>query len=89
MVIGSGEFGIALLLGRGDGTFETEHVIAPQAPQDVVVEDVSGDGILDIIVMDTDSVSALLGHGDGSFQEASSLFAGESLRSIVLGDVKQ
>src|SRR6185437_16361513 len=65
--------GVAVSLGNGDGTFTQ----AAQSPislgQDlsaIVVGDFNGDGKLDLAVTDetANTVSVLLGNGDGTFQ---------------------
>ena len=63
-----------VLLGRGDGTFSFGSQQAapapPLAPFQVVVADLTGNGIPDIITANRpdNSVSVLLGNPDGSFQ---------------------
>ncbi len=77
---GSGTtFGVAVLLGTGDGGFETAHNINlnNQAAVSVAVADVNRDGKQDLLVTtdcfsathcDTGGVWVLLGDGDGNFQ---------------------
>ncbi len=89
---GSGILGtVSVLLGNGNGTFQTQQTLATgSSPRSVVVGDVNGDGIPDIIVGDfaSNTVSVLLGNGNGTFQ-AQRTFAtvGVSPRSLALGDV--
>ncbi len=72
------DFGLDVLLGNGDGTFQP---LAPYAvgsfPEDVVAADLNGDGIIDLATADSfgtanakNSVSVLLGNGDGTFAPA-------------------
>ena len=68
-----GSNGVAILLGKGNGTF-AEPVIAtvPGFPTDItqiVDADFNGDGIPDLAVIDGDNsvVDILLGNGDGTF----------------------
>jgi hypothetical protein len=64
---------IAILLGKGDGTFAAPIMASlPGFPVDVtqlVVADFNGDGIPDLAVIDSDNsiVDILLGNGDGTF----------------------
>ena len=65
---------LSILLGKGDGTFETamEFSTGP-APYSVAVGDFNGDGKLDLAVANSgpptpSDISVLLGNGDGTFQ---------------------
>jgi hypothetical protein len=62
---------VSVLLGNGDGTFGPPRTFpVGQGPSAVVVADLNGDGIPDLVVanqFDYD-VSVLLGNGDGTFQ---------------------
>src|SRR5262249_14507153 len=71
---GNGNYGVAVLLGNGDGTFSGPIFSAPCCSPDlrgenwVVVGDFNGDGKPDIAVGTSDGWAAiLLGNGDGSF----------------------
>jgi hypothetical protein len=65
---------MSVLLGNGDGTFQTAVSYAAGAvPSSVTVGDFNGDGILDLAVANdtvVGNVSVLLGNGDGTFQTA-------------------
>ena len=74
----------SVLLGKGDGTF----ILGPQqnrpcsrtsSPFQVVVADLTGDGIPDIITADrpANSVSVLLGNRDGSYQTKETYATGQ------------
>jgi hypothetical protein len=55
-------------------------------PVSVAVGDFNGDGILDLAVAGGNTVSVLLGKGDGTFQPAVSYAAGNSPVSVAVGD---
>ncbi len=71
---------VYVLLGNGDGTFQTPVSYAVGAfPTDIEAADVNGDGIPDLVVYNQDdgvfndwrgSISILYGNGDGTFQSA-------------------
>lgn len=60
---------VSVLLGNGDGTFQTHMEYATgNAPVSVAVGDLNSDGKPDLAVANYSSVSVLLGNGDGTFQ---------------------
>ena len=62
---------MSVLLGNGNGTFQTQQTFATGVgPVSVAVADVNGDGKLDLVVANrtSNTVSVLLGNGDGTFQ---------------------
>jgi hypothetical protein len=83
---------VGVLLGNGDGTFQTAQTYYSGGLQaiSVAVGDVNGDGKLDLIVGNeyTGGVSVLLGNGDGTFQSPV-VYAqdGGSTKSIAVADV--
>lgn len=84
---------VIILLGNGDGTF-TAASGPPAAvgnfPESIAVGDFNGDGKLDLAVANysDNTVSILLGNGDGSFTAASAspIPVGNGPRSVAVGD---
>jgi hypothetical protein len=63
--------GVSVLLGNGDGTFQSAtNISVGKNPGGITVGDFNGDNRPDIIVADSTGVSILLGIGDGTFQAA-------------------
>jgi hypothetical protein len=82
---------IAILLGNGDGTFQQPAVTYPAggtAPRAAAVGRFNADSFLDILVTNTatDTVSLLLGNGDGTFQPAVTFPVGRRPRSAAIDD---
>ena len=72
---------VSVLLGNGDGTFQTaQNFAAGLTPSSVAVGDLNGDGKPDLAVAnnsrDSGTVSVLLGNGDGTFQAAQNFAVG-------------
>ncbi len=79
---------VAVLLGKGDGTFQSP-VIYPAGtePSVLVLGDFNGDGTLDIAVCNINNVvNVLLGKGDGTFSAAKAYRAGQGPNWIVAAD---
>ena len=93
-VINSAWFGgpstLVVLLGRGDGTFQSPVNTAAGTSQVVVVAaDVNGDAKSDLVVVSetpAGSVSVLLSKGDGTFQSAVNSTTGANPVSVAVGD---
>ena len=69
--------GVRILLGRGDGTFQTGVGFTTSAsPVALAVADLTGDGIADIVGVGSSSIFVLVGGGHGSFSLAPDQFIG-------------
>lgn len=87
---------VSVLLGNGDGTFQTAvNYSAGTNPTSVAVADLNGDGNLDLVVSNqtcpggacgTAVVSVLLGNGDGTFQSHLDYPAGVDANWVVAAD---
>jgi len=83
--------GLGVLLGNGDGTFQTAVIYSwnGASPIFVAVADVNGDGKPDLVATNLyGDVSVLLGNGDGTFQTAVSYGSGgDNNASVAVADV--
>jgi hypothetical protein len=80
---------ISILLGNGDGTFQSPvQYPTTQFPTFVAVGDFNNDGKPDLIVADGQYVSVLLGNGDGTFQppKDNSIFSPAGLIPLAVGN---
>ncbi|MGQ0630135.1 MAG: FG-GAP-like repeat-containing protein [Sporichthyaceae bacterium] len=82
-----------LVLGAGDGTFTPavpRDTAVGDTPQSVTAGDFDGDGLLDLATANTagDSVSLVLGDGDGTFTPAvpRDTAVGDTPQSVTAGD---
>ena len=83
--------GIAILLGNGDGTFQSPSTI-PLGPwaggaTSLVSGDANGDGKADLIASTTGGFTIALGRGDGTFQSTVSYSGLNQAYSLVVGDL--
>jgi formylglycine-generating enzyme required for sulfatase activity len=80
---------VSVLLGKGDGTFNTAvNYGVGSPPTSVVVGDFNGDGKPDLATANSpgNNVSVLLGNGSGAFGTAVSYPAGAGPISVAVGD---
>ena len=83
---------VSVLLGNGDGTFQPKVDYATGShPMDAAVGDLNGDGKLDIVTCNrgtaADTVSVLLGNGDGTFAAKTDYACGANPWGVTLGDL--
>lgn len=95
---GSGSSDVAVLLGNGDGTFQSATKYqAGNGPFGIAAGDFNNDGIIDIAVADRNATAfcssgqmgglhILLGNGDGTFQPPNSYASGGCPMSVAVAD---
>ena len=92
-----GSAGLSILLGNGDGTFQSFATYADGCGSldlecTATAEDLNGDGKLDLAVRNADlngatgNVLVLLGNGDGTFQGALAFETGLKPEQVIAGD---
>ena len=80
---------VSILLGNGDGTFQSAvNYPVGQNPAAIAAADFNGDGKTDLAVVNSgdDTLSILIGNGNGSFGAAVTYSAGSAPCSIAPGD---
>jgi hypothetical protein len=95
-LVGADDNSVALLTGRGDGTFGPSRLFpigtslqSGQNPAAIAVGDLKGDGRPDIVTADQASgtVSVLFNQGGGRFAAVQSYAAGSEPTAVVIGDL--
>ena len=92
----AGDYSLGVDATDGQGTFTLTTMLTPAAapfqpiplastPSSMVTGDFTGDGKLDLAVTDSDGVQILLANGDGTFQPARTVAAG-NYGALVAGD---
>ena len=83
---------VAVLLGNGNGTFQTTPIVSPAGPLGVslAVGDFNGDGKLDIAIADNETpnngVDVMLGDGTGKFGTVQQNHTAADPRMVVVAD---
>ena len=91
---------ISVLMGNGDGTFQSEQTYSlgsdANSPNSVAVADLNGDGKPDVVVSSSavynggsNSLTVLLNNGSGGFPTATSYGVGTTPTSVTLADMNQ
>jgi hypothetical protein len=95
----SGNQGVAVALGKGDGTFNTPSLYSTTNqdfasfewpyPANVQAADINGDGIPDLVYSNSrfGTVGVLFGNGNGTFGTPNEYPAGNSIFGFALADV--
>jgi hypothetical protein len=85
---------VSVLLGNGDGTFQTAAsacaACQPDAPYSIAAADFNGDGILDLVTANYNgnNVSLFLGNGDGTFTPTGPFAADANPVWVAVADFK-
>ncbi len=85
---------ISILIGNGDGTFQTRATrtvgVSALSHHDITkLADINGDKILDILTLDSsdDTLTILLGVGNGTFGSRVTIATGDSPYGLQVGDI--
>jgi beta-lactam-binding protein with PASTA domain len=92
-LVDTGSFGVAILLGNGDGTFRYSGFYGtdPYPGFNIAAGDFNGDGFLDLAVPSnygpTPDVDIFFGNGDGTFQPKVPLYIGGVVTAVAVQDL--
>ena len=80
---------VSVLLGNGNGTFQTQVTFATGSSRSVTLGDLNGDGKPDLAVanLHDNTVSVLLGNGNGTFQTQTTFATSTNPYSVTMGDL--
>jgi len=87
-----GDNNLSILLGNGDGTFQTATTIsAGDGSAGLAAADLNGGGTLDLVVgnLFDGNIGVFLGNGDGTFQAPVDYSTGSFSRSIFRSSVRE
>ncbi|MDQ3920515.1 MAG: VCBS repeat-containing protein, partial [Acidobacteriota bacterium] len=77
---------VSILVGKGDGMFQSAVNFAADSPFSVVAVDLNADGNLDLVLKSSKSVTVLLGNGDATFRAGGSFAVGDNPYGIAVAD---
>jgi hypothetical protein len=100
VTINSPQIGVSVLAGNGDGTFDPAVNLPNASGSDspsIVATDLDADARIDLVIahsiacyvapcVTTESMSVLMGNGDGTFQPAREVQVGRGMARIAVGD---
>lgn len=87
-IVGSGG-GTGVLLGKGDGTFQTAQNVASSNSSGFAVGDINGDAKPDLAMAYGGNARVFLGNGNGTFQTPLNMPIGSQGIGAALGDVNR
>jgi hypothetical protein len=82
----SGEPGVEVLMGNGDGSFQPAHNLHASYTLAIAVADMNNDGIPDLVLTTRYDVEIMLGNGNGSFGAKRKFAINEYSYSIAIAD---
>jgi uncharacterized protein (DUF2141 family) len=78
---------VSVLLGNGDGTFQTAYNLDTGRLGGIALAKVNGDGKLDLVVSYSGAIGVLFGNGDGTFQAAKTTATSSDAKLGAVADV--